>query len=178
MAYDGGSHSFQPTPTVVHRPEHPYVGLESILRTVYAHSQESARILLVRPWPYAKRRSEATWLFDYLVQSEWVDLYDGDGVLIPRPCGSVTALLAFRPGTDTTVSLRLTVGGSTSDEATETVSGGTVYDPMDRDATPQQVVAATLDTSEADLSSSVALRVEAKATTPILPEWLIVFRTA
>lgn len=182
MSWDGDRHHFLPAPAVGHAPEHPYIGLFEALETVYAYSQESARIVLVKAFADTRQRSldllDATTLND----ADYKTLFHQADVIVPDPCDTLTAILAFRAnfGAPTRVRLRLTVGATTAtatDFVTVDESGRPMAMAGDRDVLSQQVIASELDVAAVNVSS-VVLKVEVSAYGPILPEWLMIVRSA
>lgn len=183
MSWDGDDHRFLPAPVVGHTPELPYLGLPEALSTVYAYSQETARVVMLKQFADTRRRSidllEATTIdaatYDYL--------YNQSTIPVAAPCDSISAVLAFRTylGAPTRVRMRLTVNATTATATDIVTPDHTGLNPSilgDRDVLPQQVIVSQLRTTAESFSSPPLLQVEVSTYGPILPEWLMIVRNA
>lgn len=182
MSWDGDRHHFLPAPAAGHTPERPYIGLFEALETVYAYSQESARLVLVKAFADTRQRSLALLDATTFNDAAYKTLFWQSNVAVPDPCDTLTAILAFRAnfGAPTRVRFRLQVG-ATYATATDFVTADESDRPWsaagDRDVLSQQVITSELDVSAVDVSA-LALRVEVSTYGPILPEWLMIVRSA
>lgn len=183
MSWDGDVHHFAPAPVVGHTPELPYLGLFEVLETVYAYSQESARIVYLHQFGDARRRGlamlEACTIYNAAAGKT---LFHQSSIALPEPTDMLTALLGFRTnfGAVTDVGLTLTVNTA---EATETIlttpdeTGKPIQMAGDRDVLDLHIVGSSLDVTSETLSSAL-LKVVVTTINPILPEWVMIVRSA